>query len=266
MPNPTWPLFLAREFPERPLRAGCRGVRLKNFLGKTRYMALGVITPIRGAPRTLGLLPDRLPGYEHIRTMPAARGKSGTPVGSRNSLKGRTDRAANGGSGARRLKLKALSYVVGANPLKHFGLDGHHRGKLELLIVQEMFLTETASQADIVFPATSAYEKDGTVTNTSGEIQLIRKGAEVMGTRTDFDLLRILSHQLEKLGLGKAFHYKTPAAVFEEIRGAVPGYDVQLAGLLTGGAEATHTHVARNGHAPYVDRLPRSHHTMFLPI
>jgi NADH-quinone oxidoreductase subunit G len=147
-------------------------------------------------------------------------------------------------------KLKAL-YVVGANPLAHFGTLGHGRGKLELLIAQEMFLTETAKVADIVFPATSAYEKDGTVTNTSGEIQLLRKGAEVMGPRSDFDLLRILSHQLEKLGLGKAFHFKNPAAVFEEIRKAVPAYNVQVAGLLTGGAEATRVQFARNGHAPY---------------
>jgi NADH-quinone oxidoreductase subunit G len=72
-----------------------------------------------------------------------------------------------------------------------------------------------------------------------------------MGTRTDFDLLRILSHQLEKLGLGKAFHYKTPGAVFEEIRKVVPGYGVQLTGLLTGGAEAIRAQFARNGHAPY---------------
>jgi NADH-quinone oxidoreductase subunit G len=114
-----------------------------------------------------------------------------------------------------------------------------------------MFLTETAKVADIVFPATSAYEKDGTVTNTSGEIQLLRKGAEVMGPRSDFDLLRILSHQLEKLGLGKAFHYKTPGAVFEEIRKAVPAYNVPLAGLLTGGAEATRVQFAKNGHMPY---------------
>jgi NADH-quinone oxidoreductase subunit G len=146
--------------------------------------------------------------------------------------------------------LKGL-YVVGANPLAHFGKPGAGRGKLELLIVQEMFLTETAKAADIVLPAASAYEKDGTVTNTSGEIQLLRKGAEVMGPRSDFDLLRILSHQLEKWGLGKAFHYKTVGAVFEEIRKAVPAYNVPLAGLLTGGAEATHAQFARNGHAPY---------------
>jgi len=141
--------------------------------------------------------------------------------------------------------------VMGANPLSHFGTLGFGRGKLELLIVHEMFLTETAKLADIVFPAASAYEKEGTVTNTSGEIQLLHKAAEVMGPRTDFDLLRILSHQLEKLGLGKAFHYKAPANVFEEIRKAVPGYDVKSAGLLTGGAEPTHIHVAKNGHAPY---------------
>ena len=50
---------------------------------------------------------------------------------------------------------------------------------------------------------------------------MLRKGVEIMGPRTDFDLLRIVSHQLERLGLGKAFHYKSPAAVFEEIRKTV---------------------------------------------
>src|SRR5258707_13752268 len=102
-----------------------------------------------------------------------------------------------------------------------------------------MFMTDTAKAADVVFPAASAYEKDGTVTNTSGEIQLLRKGPKVMGPRTDFDLLRILSHQLQRAGLGKAFHYKTPAAVFEEIRKAVPGYDMPPGGLLNGNGEPT---------------------------
>jgi NADH-quinone oxidoreductase subunit G len=140
---------------------------------------------------------------------------------------------------------------VGANPLAHFGTLGIGRGKLGLLIVHEMFLTDTAKVADVVFPAASAYEKDGSVTNTSGEIQLLRKGAEVMGPRSDFDLLRILSHQLQKLGLGKPFHYQAPAAVFEEIRKAVPAYNVEQAGLLTGGAEATRVQFRLNGYAPY---------------
>jgi NADH-quinone oxidoreductase subunit G len=215
--------------------------------GKARYMALGDYANSRGAA-DMGLLPDRFPGYAQVvdsatrdtferlwgAVLPAKAGQTAPEM---------VEAAQDG-------KLKAL-YVMGANPLAHFGTLGFGRGKLELLVVHEMFLTETAKLADIVFPAASAYEKDGSVTNTSGEIQLLHKAAEVMGPRSDFDLLRILSHQLEKLGLGKAFHYKTPASVFEEIRKAVPGYDVQAAGLLTGGAEATHMHVAKNGHAPY---------------
>jgi NADH-quinone oxidoreductase subunit G len=216
--------------------------------GKTRYMTLADYANSRGAA-DLGVLPDRLPGYAYVGSPYAHESFEKLwgcgPIPTKPGLTApQMVEAAQAG------KLKAL-YVVGANPFAHFGMPGYGRGKLELLIVHEMFLTETAKAADIVFPATSAYEKDGTVTNTSGEIQLLHKGAEVMGPRSDFDLLRILSHQLEKLGLGKAFHYKTPAAVFEEIRKAAPAYDVAQAGLLTGGAEPTRVQFARNGHAPY---------------
>jgi NADH-quinone oxidoreductase subunit G len=215
--------------------------------GQVRYMALGDYANSRGAA-DMGLLPDRLPGYAHTDDFAAREGFErlwGAVLPSKPGLTtpAMVDAAQNG-------KLKAL-YVMGANPLSHFGTLGFGRGKLELLIVHEMFLTDTAKVADIVFPAASAYEKEGSVTNTSGEIQLLHKAAEVMGPRSDFDLLRILSHQLERLGLGKALHYKSPAAIFEEIRKAVPGYDVQPAGLLTGGAEPTRVRVAKNGHAPY---------------
>ncbi len=215
--------------------------------GRVGYMALGDYANSRGAA-DMGMLPDRLPGYAYLDNTIA----SGSLV---NHWGGKLP--TNAGLTAPQMvevaqsgKLQAL-YVVGANPFKHFGKSGAGRGKLSLLIVHEMFLTETAQQADIVFPAASAYEKDGTVTNTSGEVQLLRKAGEVMGTRSDFDLLRILSHQLERLALGKAFHYKNPAAVFEEIRKTVPGYNVQPAGLLTGGAEATKLHFSKNGHAAY---------------
>jgi len=215
--------------------------------GKTRYMALGDYSNSRGAA-DMGLLPDRFPSYAHVDDAKAHESFEklwGCVLSSKPGMTApQMVEAAQSGN------LKAL-YVVGANPFVHFGKSGAGRGRLELLIVQEMFLTETAKAADIVLPAASAYEKDGTVTNTSGEIQLLRKGAEVMGPRSDFDLLRILSHQLEKQGLGKAFHYKTVGAVFEEIRKAVPAYNVPLAGLLTGGAEATRAQFARNGHAPY---------------
>ncbi|MGB7844710.1 MAG: NADH-quinone oxidoreductase subunit NuoG [Candidatus Acidiferrum sp.] len=222
-------------------------VAFGSSLGKVRYMALGDYANSRGAA-DMGVLPDRLPGYAYLDDRSAVESLEkhwGRNLPSNPGLTApQMIEAAQAG------KLNAL-YVVGANPLAHYGTLGFGRGKLPLLIVHEMFLTETSLQADIVFPAASAYEKDGSVTNTSGEIQLLHRAAEVMGTRTDFDLLRIVSHQLEKLGFGKAFHYKTPAAVFEEIRKVVPGYDIQLAGLLTGGAEQTSLESARNGHAPY---------------
>jgi NADH-quinone oxidoreductase subunit G len=215
--------------------------------GKVRYMALGDYANSRGAA-DMGLLPDRLPGYAYPDSAGAREAFEKLWGGVIPSKPGLT--APKMVEAAQAGKLKAL-YIVGANPFTHFGTLGFGRGNLQLLIVHEMFLTDTSRPADIVFPAASAYEKDGTVTNTAGEIQLLHKAAEVMGPRSDFDLLRILSHQLEKLGLGKAFHYKTPAAVFEEIRKAVPAYDVQDAGLLTGGAEPTLMRVAQNGHAPY---------------
>jgi NADH-quinone oxidoreductase subunit G len=216
--------------------------------GKVRYMALGDYSNSRGAA-DMGVLPDRLPGYAHVDNAAAREAWEKLWDGVIPSKPGLTTpqmvEAAQSG------KLKAL-YVMGANPLAHYGTLGFGRGKLEALIVHELFLTETARVADVVFPAASAYEKDGTVTNTSGEVQLLRKGADVMGTRSDFDLLRILSHQLEKAGKKcKAFHYKTPAAVFEEIRKNLPGYKVEPAGLLLGTAESTSVQFARNGHAPY---------------
>ena len=56
------------------------------------------------------------------------------------------------------------------------------------------------------------------MTNTAGEVQLVRKGGDVMGTRSDFDILRILSHQLAQQGLGQAIRLRTPEAAFDEIR------------------------------------------------
>jgi hypothetical protein len=94
--------------------------------------------------------------------------------------------------------------------LKTFAISAPDRlAGLELLVVQDMFLTETAQRADVVLPAASTYEKDGTLTNTAGEVQLTHRSIDPQGPRSDFDLIRILSHQLGMLGLGSPIKLRT---------------------------------------------------------
>ena len=133
--------------------------------------------------------------------------------------------------GVREGKLSAL-YVVGANPLK--GQDpAEYRGR-SFLVAQDLFLHETAEAADVFLPAASAYEKSGTVTNTCGELQRLRKAMDVPGTRTDLDILSRLAGAMGSTG----FLTRTEE-ILEEICRVVPGYQIPLAQLLAGGAEAT---------------------------
>ncbi len=216
--------------------------------GRTRYMALGDYANSRGAS-DMGMLPDLLPGYASV-TDAGAREKFARLWGAK--LPDKPGMNARGMlSAAAKGELHAL-YVVGANPVKTFGISATDRlGKLDLLIVQDLFLTETAQLADIVLPAAAAYEKNGTMTNTSGEVQPVRKGGDVMGTRSDFDILRILSFQLAKLGLGQAISARTPEAAFDEIRQSVTGYNLQMTTLLLGEAERTSPVSTANGNSNF---------------
>jgi len=204
------------------------------FGGKTKFMALGDYANSRGAA-DMGLLPDRLPGYA-LLSDGAERSRFGKLWGAEISgtpgltLRAMIDAATSG-------RLKAL-YVLGANPLKSAGAAQSDRiAGLDLLVVQDMFLTETAQRADVVLPAASTYEKDGSLTNTAGEVQLTHRATDPQGPRSDFDLLRILSHQLALLGVGTAIKLRTAAAAFDEIRQNVSGYDVSQVTLLGGGTE-----------------------------
>jgi NADH-quinone oxidoreductase subunit G len=216
--------------------------------GQTRYIALGDYANSRGAS-DMGLLPGMLPGYVSVDDAQAREkfhGLWGAKLSANPGLdaKGMLSAAVSG-------KLHAL-YVVGANPVKTFGIEAKERlGKLDFLVVQDLFLTETAKLADIILPAAAAYEKNGTMTNTSGEVQLVRKGGDVMGTRSDFDILRILSHQLAQQGLGSAIRLRSPEAAFDEIRQAVAGYDVSMTTLLLGEAERTSPVSTANGNAKF---------------
>jgi len=144
----------------------------------TRFAYLGDHSNSRGAA-DMGLFPDLLPGYVPVNSPGAFAEYPNLPAAAGNSLPQMLNSAAAG-------DLRAL-LVVGANPVSHAKLDPavfQHT----FLIVQDLFLTETAALADVVLPAASLYEKSGTVTNTFGDIQIVRKAADRAGVKPDFEI------------------------------------------------------------------------------
>ncbi len=204
------------------------------FGGTTKFMALGDYSNSRGAA-DMGILPDRLPGYALLSDAAERARFARVWGGEIADAPGLT--AAAMIEAALAGKLKAL-YVVGANPLKTFAAAQPEKiSGLDLLVVHDMFLTETAQRADVVLPAASSYEKEGTLTNTAGEVQMTHRSIDPQGPRSDFDLIRILSHQLGTLGLGVPIQLRTPEAAFDEIRQHVSGYNLSYPALLAGGSE-----------------------------
>jgi len=119
-------------------------------------------------------------------------------------------------------KVKAL-YIMGENPLLS-DPNLHHveeaLAKLELLVVQDIFLTETARFAHVVLPSCAFAEKDGTFTNTERRVQRVRKAVEPKGeAREDWWIISELSRRL-----GYAMNYRSSEEIFEEIRKATPQY------------------------------------------
>jgi NADH-quinone oxidoreductase subunit G len=181
-------------------------VEFGNSLGiPVKYICLVDYSNSRGAV-DMGVTPELLPGYK-------PSGQAGM----------RVDEMAAAG-------LSAL-WVVGANPLK----NGAPR-KAGYLVVQDMFLTETARQADVVLPAASAYEKNGTVTNVTGEVQRLKKAISTMGAKPDLEIMGFLAREM---GVAAALGPWVPDVVFAEIHKTVRGYAVPAPVLATGGAAQT---------------------------
>ena len=121
-------------------------------------------------------------------------------------------------------------WVVGANPLARHPLASSKA----FIVVQDLFLTATAARADVVFPAASAYEKKGTVTNVTGEVQRLSAAVKTMGTKPDLEIFGLLGKEMAlELGIWSA------DAVFNEIRQNVRGYNVTMPVLASGGAALT---------------------------
>jgi formate dehydrogenase alpha subunit len=125
-------------------------------------------------------------------------------------------------AGAETGRVKGL-YIMGENPMMS-DPDIHHIehciGELEFLVVQDLFLTETAKLADVVLPAACFAEKDGTFTNTERRVTRVRKAVEPPGEAKDDAL--IISEISKRMG------YTMPSVaedIMEEIRMVTPSYN-----------------------------------------
>jgi formate dehydrogenase alpha subunit len=125
-------------------------------------------------------------------------------------------------SGAEEGKIKAV-YIMGENPMvsdPNLGHVEHALKSLQFIVVQDMFLTETAQLADVVLPASSFAEKDGTFTNTERKVQRVRKAIEPMGeSKPDWQIVCELSG-----AMGYPMTYSSPSEIMDEIARLTPSY------------------------------------------
>ncbi len=159
--------------------------RLVSAFPRAKFATLGDYANSRGAS-DMGLLPDMLPGYQPLAGSPLAA-EFKTPAEPGLDLLAMFNAAQAG-------DLAAL-YVVGSNPVARYSVDPSTL-KNTFLIVQDMFLTETAALADVILPAANLYEKAGSVTNSYGDLQLVSKAADTAGTRSDFELIVRLAAEM----------------------------------------------------------------------
>ena len=119
-------------------------------------------------------------------------------------------------------QIKAL-YVVGENPLATFPKSMDVQAaleRLELLVCQDLFLTETARLAHVVLPACSYAEKEGTMTNLEGKVLRIRPAMDPIGeSLPDWHIMTAIAS-----GLGCQLDYESPYDIQREIMKLLPGY------------------------------------------
>jgi formate dehydrogenase major subunit/formate dehydrogenase alpha subunit len=186
------------------------------------------VDPLRGQSNVqgacdMGALPTVLPGYQPVAD-PAVRARFarawGVELPARPGLT--VLDMTHPPDGEEGKGLKAM-YIMGENPALSDPDLGHVRaalGRLDFLVVADIFLTETARLADVVFPAASFAEKTGTITSSERRVQLMRQAIAPVGSAwPDYRIIIELSRRL-----GYAMDYETPAEIMEEICLLTPIY------------------------------------------
>ncbi len=186
----------------------------------------GGVNPLRGQNNVqgacdMGVLPNVLPGYQPVGdagrrakfeqaygvALPAEPGMTVSEM---------AEAMAEG-------SIRAL-YVVGQNPMlsqPDLGRLEQSLRRLDFLVVQDIFLSETAALADVVLPAACFAEKDGTFTNTERRVQRIRRAVAPPGqARADWEIVAALARRMG----GKGFNWSGPEEIMTEIASLVPQY------------------------------------------
>ena len=243
-------------------------MRLRTIIRGTKFICLGDYANSRGAA-DMGLCPDLLPGYVSISGRTKFHDEWSTL--SHDPGMGLLQMV----DAAKHDQLKAL-YVVGANPILRHNIDPFAFSRT-FVVVQDMFLTETALLAEVVLPTANAYEKSGTFTNTCGDLQILKKAGEVSTVKSDFEMIARIADRmgfdirklvpfggplradmgqsrgaqsgeadrhgiwLESHGLQAKLSPFDPMAILDEIQRLVPGYDVSRLNLLAGNDQHTTT-------------------------
>ncbi len=184
------------------------------------------VNPLRGQNNVqgacdMGGLPTVYPGYQAVTdtavrekfeaawdcTLPAKPGLTVTEI---------LDAAYRG-------QIKAI-YILGENPVLSEAQAEHAEEalkKLEFLVVQDVFLTETAKLAHVVLPGVTFAEKDGTFTNTERRVQRVRKAIEPAGnSRPDW----LITCQIAQKMVSKGFDFADPSAIMDEAARLTPSY------------------------------------------
>lgn len=238
------------------------------------------LSPVRGQNNVqgasfIGALPDIFPGYKYV-TDPDAQEKFKKlwAVESLPTKEGLTSTEflpnvlAEEGTGTK--KIRAL-YIAGENPaLSQANLNLIRRALMEVdfLVVQDIFMTETAKFADVVLPACTFAEKAGTYIRLDRSVQLLNPAISPIGeSLPDWKIIKMLGH---KMGYANLFPYNSESDIWEEIRKAIP----DMAGITyerLADGNALHMPCPDICHpgtpVKYTDKFPRpSGRALFVPV
>lgn len=185
----------------------------------------GGVNPLRGQNNVqgacdMGSLPDVLPAYQKVANddLREKFAKAwGVPLPAKPGLTvvEMTHAAAEG-------KIRGM-YIMGENPMLSDPDLTHVEAafaKLDFLVVQDLFLTETAKLAHVVLPSACFAEKDGTFTNTERRVQRVRKAVTAPGeAKADWEIIMEIAKRM-----GYPMNYAGPAQIMEEINRVTPSY------------------------------------------